>query len=353
MLTLARQEATRYEWITSLCAEPFDVVDFVDLRFRQLSLFNAPLESAMKRTENKNEDRNVQQESKGTTRYSICVAVDLSMNRIKSMDSKSSPLWADGLMYLNISSNLLTSLNGIGVCSNLRRLDANHNFIESFGDGSTCISVCKHLLELRLADNKLIKLTPKESMSSLLYLEVSMNEIHDLVDIHNAFPNLCTFVCSNNFVNDLRPLEYMRLKHLDLSGNNLENLQEIKFTLSTLRNTLRSINLCDTRVSKDEYYIFHLLDSCREINTIDNRELGSNLVNMLQLMSLEKQWGNISRRLREFYASKLGEIYVQHEQRKRQSSERNDRIDLDLDDQIQSLNSAARGIINYVIEQRI
>ena len=47
-----------------------------------------------------------------------CDALDISVNRLRALTEI--PLWAENLLYINLSSNLLRSLNGIGVCHSLR-----------------------------------------------------------------------------------------------------------------------------------------------------------------------------------------------------------------------------------------
>ena len=252
--------SSRYDWISCFSEEPdIDVVGYVDLGFRQLSSFSAPiLDSTMgeKSTIRDEEDDNDENKPPPS-----CVALNISVNRLKSLDITGPPLWTGSLMYLDVSSNMLTSLSGISICGNLRRLDANYNFIESFGEGSDCLSACKYLVELRVVGNKLKSFTTVHPMLCLRYLDISRNQIQNLQGIKNIYPNLRTLSCSSNFVTDLKPLEGMELSHLDLNGNPIESLEEIKTTLSTLQNSLHGISLYDTLVSRDEYYVYHLLDS--------------------------------------------------------------------------------------------
>jgi len=79
--------------------------------------------------------------------YLVIHSIDASVNRLRSLDLNRGLRWATHtLLCLNISNNLLTSLEGIQSCQNLKLLDASSNLITSIGP----LKGCKHLQRLQI-----------------------------------------------------------------------------------------------------------------------------------------------------------------------------------------------------------
>ena len=79
--------------------------------------------------------------------YLVVHSIDASVNRLRTLDLSRYLRWATHtLLCLNISNNLLTSLEGIEACQHLKILDASCNLIESI----EALKGCKYLQRLQL-----------------------------------------------------------------------------------------------------------------------------------------------------------------------------------------------------------
>lgn len=79
--------------------------------------------------------------------YLVVHSIDASVNRLRSLELNRGLRWAPHtLLCLNVSNNLLTSLEGIQICQNLKLLDASCNLITSIGP----LKGCKHLERLQI-----------------------------------------------------------------------------------------------------------------------------------------------------------------------------------------------------------
>lgn len=99
-------------------------------------------------------------------------SLDVSVNRLRDLDL---PGWTHSILYLNLSSNLLRSLNGIGACKLLQSIEANDNYIDDVSD----LSSCQELIVIKLAGNK-IEIIPKSWRFAILeHLDLTNNDLKD------------------------------------------------------------------------------------------------------------------------------------------------------------------------------
>ena len=88
--------------------------------------------------------------------------IDLSLNRFRFLDFSHEMTWSiNHVVALNLSGNLLVSLDGIDTCKQLRFLDCNDNLLTSM----TALRGCRMLRHLKISGNRLTSLsllTPDE-----------------------------------------------------------------------------------------------------------------------------------------------------------------------------------------------
>lgn len=78
--------------------------------------------------------------------YLVLHSIDASVNRLRVLDLRDLRWATHTLLCLNVSNNLLTSLEGIQACQNLKILDASSNLITSIAP----LKACKYLQRLQL-----------------------------------------------------------------------------------------------------------------------------------------------------------------------------------------------------------
>ncbi len=101
----------------------------------------------------------------------IVNCLDLSLNRFRFLDfaeSSSKINWSvEHIVVLNLSGNLLVSLEGIAACKNLRVLSCNDNLLTSM----TPLRGCKFLRRLKISGNRLISLSLLNDADLCAYYE--------------------------------------------------------------------------------------------------------------------------------------------------------------------------------------
>ena len=107
---------------------------------------------------------------------------------------------------LNLHSNALTTMKGVGALSLLVNLNLSSNFIEKMDSDE--LWQCTRLTRLNLACNRITEMDGLSGLQSLEYLNVAHNQIHSLEAMKQ---------CSPAHV----------LKDLDLKGNRINNLEEL------------------------------------------------------------------------------------------------------------------------------
>ena len=167
-----------------------------------------------------------------------------------------------------------------------------------------------------------------------------------------TFPNIEILICNDNDYTSVDGISGLsRLVNFDAGRNKISDIQEVKVVLKSVGGTLRQITLSRNPVAAEEYYIFHLLDASCELTHVDHRELGTSLVDMLKIMSFEKNWEHLSLKLNSYYTETLEATFFSHENRRARHLQTEERINAAFDEQLQSLNTAVRGIVNYMIQK--
>jgi hypothetical protein len=124
-----------------------------------------------------------------------------------------------------------------------------------------------------------------------------------------------------------------------------------KTALSSVKGTLRRICFSKNVIATDEYYKFHLIDSCRELTHVDNHILEDDLLDLLKIMSFEKDWDKLADKLNGFYTSKIEGVFSAHDERKIEQIRKDHNLEVMFGEQLHSLNSVVHGIINYIVEK--
>ncbi|XP_030576550.1 lumican [Archocentrus centrarchus] len=131
------------------------------------------------------------------------------------------------LLSLDVSYNKLKKLPA-GVPSSLGMLYADHNAIESIGAGY--LNKLPALQYLRVSHNKLVDSGIPAgvfNVTSLLELDLSFNKLQSIPEVNEQLEQLylqaneITKFDLSSFCKFMGPLNYSRLKHLRLDGNNI------------------------------------------------------------------------------------------------------------------------------------
>ena len=125
---------------------------------------------------------------------------------------------------LDASGYYIENLSGIGVLSNLKRVDFSKNLIHEI----TPLSELKGLIFLSLDRNEIEDLTPLAEMTSLETLSAQSNQIASLMPLLNLV-QLTELDVSENLIEELSPLQSMKaLTYLDLSRNRISTVDPLK-----------------------------------------------------------------------------------------------------------------------------
>ncbi|HCX64545.1 MAG TPA: hypothetical protein DHN33_04980 [Eubacteriaceae bacterium] len=130
-----------------------------------------------------------------------------------------------GLMFLTIYVNDIVSLDGMEELTNLKQVQASSNEISDV----TALSELVNLTRVDLSINKVENLEPFVKLTNLEQLWLYDNNITDISPLEGLSGSLKDLVLSHNAIKDVSPLkEYTEMERLDLSGNPVENREDIE-----------------------------------------------------------------------------------------------------------------------------
>jgi len=180
-----------------------------------------------------------------------CVALDLSINRLRSLDplvnhegpptGLTLPI-SGSILALDISANLISSLNGLEL-PNLRVLVVADCCLADLNG----IEACPRLQVLDASGNSItsIEHLAESGLTDLNTLKLHSNDIENLQALDNA-PFMTTLThldLNHNEITSLTPLGgYATLAFLDVASNKLRDLFSLGGTISMLRG-LTELNL--------------------------------------------------------------------------------------------------------------
>jgi len=137
-------------------------------------------------------------------RVRIVSEIDAGLNAITKLQGFVE--FSHSVTDLNLHSNALTTMKGVGALSLLVNLNLSSNFIEKMDSDE--LWQCTRLTRLNLACNCITEIDGLSGLQSLQYLNVAHNQIHSLEAMKQ---------CSPAHV----------LKDLDLKGNRIDDLEEL------------------------------------------------------------------------------------------------------------------------------
>ena len=151
-----------------------------------------------------------------------CYDVENIENR-KTIDSLESLKNMKNLVYLDVSYNNLTSLNGTGGMAKLKTLKAVSNQIADTEQAKGL----KSLKELYLSGNQLTNLNGINNLKKLTYLDASNNNLTSLGGI-GKLEKLEKLKLSGNHLSNVKGIKKLKnLKELYLDDNNMKKIGEI------------------------------------------------------------------------------------------------------------------------------
>ncbi|XP_069760149.1 leucine-rich repeat and IQ domain-containing protein 1 isoform X6 [Narcine bancroftii] len=203
--------------------------------------------------------------------------IDVQENNIKNIHS----LEIEDLYVLLLSHNKISSMHGLGKCSNLCILELSHNNITRIGG----LESLKKLQRLVIDHNQLISTKDLRETPTLIYLDCSFNHLSSIEGIDNC-GLLQTLKLQNNNLSELpRFGNHVLLRDVCLDNNSISSLKELAdYWLPMLQSLSLSQNSLTRLTAMSE---FQMLE---RFNISDNRlsDLKSLLLSLKGCHSLLK-----------------------------------------------------------------
>ena len=152
------------------------------------------------------------------------------------------------LVELNLHSNELTSLEGLGHLSALKYLDLSSNNINAM-DASEFWNL-QSLVHLNLASNRITDVDGISSLQNLKILNLAYNEIRSLDGLKQCSPNhgLEELDLRENYISDLK--ELLTLKRCcKVTRLSFHKSTSAKPTLQTIAKVQLTVSVCTKRTS--------------------------------------------------------------------------------------------------------
>ncbi|XP_069760144.1 leucine-rich repeat and IQ domain-containing protein 1 isoform X2 [Narcine bancroftii] len=187
--------------------------------------------------------------------------IDVQENNIKNIHS----LEIEDLYVLLLSHNKISSMHGLGKCSNLCILELSHNNITRIGG----LESLKKLQRLVIDHNQLISTKDLRETPTLIYLDCSFNHLSSIEGIDNC-GLLQTLKLQNNNLSELpRFGNHVLLRDVCLDNNSISSLKELAdYWLPMLQSLSLSQNSLTRLTAMSE---FQMLE---RFNISDNRLSG-------------------------------------------------------------------------------
>ncbi|KAJ3040836.1 hypothetical protein HDV00_010451 [Rhizophlyctis rosea] len=196
------------------------------------------------------------------------------------------------LVEVNCSNLEISHIDDISVCVNLHKLDLTNNAIKK-ADALSGIHHNKELTWLKLKMNKLESLEGVGTLTKLIVLDMSHNEINRISHHVSTCTNLKALILNNNKIarienlNNLKQLATLVLSHNKLSSiDSLASLQNLT-KLSIAHNALRAFpttltanpTLKELRLNDNK--LLSIPDEIRQMPALEILDLGNNLISSI------------------------------------------------------------------------
>ena len=149
-------------------------------------------------------------------------------NKISKIEEKDLENHGD-IEYLDVSKNEIGSLEFLPLLKKLTIFLGNSNFVKTL----EFIDLCPSLQSVDLSENKISNVALKKTMKSLKFLDLSDNSIKNL-GFGNAFPQLNTIFLNSNYVSDISGIQtFPKLQELQISRNHITNFDPFPYIYLT------------------------------------------------------------------------------------------------------------------------
>lgn len=163
------------------------------------------------------------------------VILDISFNVIRSMEPVSN---LPNLRELFIANNKITTIAGLENCTKLEVLDVGYNRIRKIEGLSSCVN----LRDLWMGKNKITKIEGLSNLSKLKRLDIQNNRLTTIENLDSVCDTVEEIYLASNGINDaglqgvngVTDLAFPKLETIDLSKNRLTKLRDLS-KLTTLK----------------------------------------------------------------------------------------------------------------------
>ena len=226
--------------------------------------------------------------------------LNISFNRIETLESLSKVFFSQNLQYLRCEGNLISLMKPLGTMTGLKTLDLSSNLIEQIQGIENLAVILKKLEELYLNHNKISQLLPTELPSTIKILELrgnlmrqssflaklqnleslnlESNQLEALSDFP-SLPQLSELILSKNFIfllsfkQEIHEM-FPSLQLLDLSHNSLYDRFEL-LTLSKI-SSLFELDLQGNPCAAHSNFIENIIKDYPNITVINNTQILKN-----------------------------------------------------------------------------
>eukprot|EP01061_Rhynchopus_euleeides_P034089 TRINITY_DN5777_c3_g1_i5.p1 TRINITY_DN5777_c3_g1~~TRINITY_DN5777_c3_g1_i5.p1 ORF type:complete len:317 (+),score=129.47 TRINITY_DN5777_c3_g1_i5:58-1008(+) len=160
--------------------------------------------------------------------------------------------------HINFHDNRLTSLRGLDAFPNLLRLTVSWNDLTTLQG----VEAAPYLRWIDAAGNHLVDFGGMKSLPSLEWLNLTQSDITSFRGLEFA-PNLTWLCLHHNHFNNFAGADKLQLQFLDVSDNDVKNVQGLERC-----RTLREINLCNNPMCEGD--VKGNLESVKALATLPN-----------------------------------------------------------------------------------
>lgn len=159
------------------------------------------------------------------------------------------------LSELDVSANLLESINGVQEISSLTKLSATRNKLAEIPD----LTQLERLERLTLYSNQISKIPKVEGLNNLKYIFLSDNRIEDISSL-SKLNSIIELELNNNLLDDedISNLQNVKIsRNLKISGNKIENIDVLKNSIGSVteldisKNKIGNVKVIDDRFSSN------------------------------------------------------------------------------------------------------
>eukprot|EP00041_Stephanoeca_diplocostata_P024515 m.623207 g.623207 ORF g.623207 m.623207 type:complete len:473 (-) comp22544_c3_seq1:312-1730(-) len=182
------------------------------------------------------------------------------------------------LTVLDLSSNHLTSLQGLGALSNLKELRATDNNLTKISG----LSKCKEITDLDVSHNSISECQGLKAMVKLRVLNLNANKMENL-DALPVLPQLEELYAAQNRLLSIPQFTSMSssLEILDIRENLLPNVENLFQVLGTLEN-LVELSISETAIPHNRYDEWNnLLDALPMLEMFNEKHVGSHTASIV------------------------------------------------------------------------